>query len=203
MGRKGKELWVVSRGDTLTDIAKYVYGDARLYKVLAEASGVGNPDHIKPGQKIKLPTKLKSARRQDSIDKNSAAESDGLSTKGQKRMASKGGGGKKEPFEATPKAANSISVDELALYLYYGRLRYRNSSNLTIEHSAVQTLKFKSRQDFTKFMRDAEQRVFDDGHYYELYRPKDGVWPVKGTVPKFKGKELDKEVMRRYHEKSK
>jgi hypothetical protein len=202
MGRKDKKTWVVERGDTLSDIAKKVYNNARLDTVLAQESGVENPDHIKPGQKIILPQKLKGARRDDDPDKDSPDEpDDGLKKEKERPLPAKAGGGSgKPPLEASAKTAKDFSVDELALYLYYGRIRYRDTKKLSIEHFAVRTLKFESRQEFTKFMQKAEQRVFDDKRY-SLYSPKEGIWPNKGTVPKYKGKEISEERMRKLHEK--
>lgn len=47
--------YVVQRGDTLSAIAKWVYGDASLYGKLAEANGIANPNLIRVGQVITLP----------------------------------------------------------------------------------------------------------------------------------------------------
>ncbi len=47
--------YVVQRGDTLSAIAKWVYGDASLYGKLAEANGIANPDLIYVGQTLTLP----------------------------------------------------------------------------------------------------------------------------------------------------
>lgn len=45
----------VQRGDTLSAIAKWVYGDASLYGKLAAANGIANPDLIRVGQILTLP----------------------------------------------------------------------------------------------------------------------------------------------------
>lgn len=47
--------YVVQRGDTLSAIAKWVYGDASLYGKLAAANGIANPDLIRVGQVLTLP----------------------------------------------------------------------------------------------------------------------------------------------------
>lgn len=47
--------YVVQRGDTLSAIAKRVYGDASLYGKLAAANGIANPHLIYPGQVLTLP----------------------------------------------------------------------------------------------------------------------------------------------------
>jgi nucleoid-associated protein YgaU len=45
----------VVSGDTLSDIAERFYGDGNKYLVIAEASGVSNPDLIEPGQVLTIP----------------------------------------------------------------------------------------------------------------------------------------------------
>lgn len=47
--------YVVRRGDTLSSIAKWVYGDASLYGKLAAANGISNPNLIQVGQVLTLP----------------------------------------------------------------------------------------------------------------------------------------------------
>lgn len=47
--------YVVQRGDTLSAIAKWVYGDASLYAKLAAANGISNPNMIRVGQVLSLP----------------------------------------------------------------------------------------------------------------------------------------------------
>lgn len=47
--------YVVQRGDTLSAIAKWVYGDASLYGKLAAANGIVNPSLIQVGQVLTLP----------------------------------------------------------------------------------------------------------------------------------------------------
>jgi nucleoid-associated protein YgaU len=52
------ESYTVKKGDSLSKIAKRVYGDAqqwrRIYEANREVVG-GNPDLIHPGQVLKLP----------------------------------------------------------------------------------------------------------------------------------------------------
>lgn len=50
-------VYAVKSGDTLSKIAKYVYGDANKYPKIFEANKdqLSNPDLIKVGQKLKLP----------------------------------------------------------------------------------------------------------------------------------------------------
>jgi LysM repeat protein len=50
-------VYTVKSGDTLSKIAKYVYGDANKYPQIFEANKdqLKNPDLIKVGQKLKLP----------------------------------------------------------------------------------------------------------------------------------------------------
>ena len=44
-------------GDTLSKIAKYIYGDANAYPRIFEANKdiLKNPDQIQVGQKLKIP----------------------------------------------------------------------------------------------------------------------------------------------------
>lgn len=49
------ETYVVQRGDTLSAIAKWIYGDASLYGKLAAANGISNPHLIRVGQVLQLP----------------------------------------------------------------------------------------------------------------------------------------------------
>jgi hypothetical protein len=47
--------YTVISGDTLWAIAERFYGDGSKYQVIAEASGVSNPDLIHPGQVLTIP----------------------------------------------------------------------------------------------------------------------------------------------------
>jgi nucleoid-associated protein YgaU len=50
-------VYTVKSGDTLSKIAKYIYGDANAYPRIFEANKdiLKNPDQIQVGQKLKLP----------------------------------------------------------------------------------------------------------------------------------------------------
>lgn len=52
-------VWKVQGGDTLSRIAKTVYGDAQAYPKIFELNKdqLKNPDQIKPGQQLKLPSR--------------------------------------------------------------------------------------------------------------------------------------------------
>ena len=52
---KSKEVYVVQQGDTLTAIAKRVYGDPNKVKAIIAANPGLDADKIKVGQKIVLP----------------------------------------------------------------------------------------------------------------------------------------------------
>jgi nucleoid-associated protein YgaU len=43
---------VVSEGDTLGGIAHSIYGDATLWRLLAEANDIDNPLSLRPGQQL-------------------------------------------------------------------------------------------------------------------------------------------------------
>jgi nucleoid-associated protein YgaU len=47
--------YTVVSGDTLWAIAERFYGDGSKYQVIADASGVSNPDLIHPGQVLTIP----------------------------------------------------------------------------------------------------------------------------------------------------
>ncbi len=47
--------YTVVSGDTLWAIAERFYGDGNKYQVIADASGVANPDLIYPGQQLTIP----------------------------------------------------------------------------------------------------------------------------------------------------
>ena len=51
------QWYEVKRGDTLSKIAKEVYGDASLYPKIFEANrdSLKNPDKIRVGQKLRIP----------------------------------------------------------------------------------------------------------------------------------------------------
>jgi nucleoid-associated protein YgaU len=54
----GEETYTVKKGDSLSKIAKRVYGDAQQWRRIYEANRaiIGeNPDLIQPGQALKLP----------------------------------------------------------------------------------------------------------------------------------------------------
>jgi outer membrane autotransporter protein len=47
--------YTVESGDTLWAIAEQFYGDGNKYQVIADASGIPNPDLIQPGQVLTIP----------------------------------------------------------------------------------------------------------------------------------------------------
>jgi nucleoid-associated protein YgaU len=47
--------YTVVSGDTLWAISERFYGDGSKYQVIADASGVSNPDLIHPGQVLTIP----------------------------------------------------------------------------------------------------------------------------------------------------
>jgi hypothetical protein len=47
--------YTVESGDTLWAIAEQFYGDGNKYQVIADASGIANPDLIQPGQVLTIP----------------------------------------------------------------------------------------------------------------------------------------------------
>jgi nucleoid-associated protein YgaU len=53
----GEQTYTVKKGDSLSQIAKRVYGDAQQWRRIHEANRdiIENPDLIHPGQVLKLP----------------------------------------------------------------------------------------------------------------------------------------------------
>ncbi|MBO0864185.1 MAG: LysM peptidoglycan-binding domain-containing protein, partial [Mycobacterium sp.] len=47
--------YTVEAGDTLWAISERFYGDGSKYQVIADASGISNPDLIQPGQVLTIP----------------------------------------------------------------------------------------------------------------------------------------------------
>jgi len=47
--------YTVLSGDTLRAISERFYGDGSKYQVIADASGISNPDLIYPGQVLTIP----------------------------------------------------------------------------------------------------------------------------------------------------
>lgn len=55
-GGGGAGSYTVQSGDTLSAIAKRVYGDSSAYRMIANANGISNPNRISVGQTIRLPS---------------------------------------------------------------------------------------------------------------------------------------------------
>jgi nucleoid-associated protein YgaU len=47
--------YTVESGDTLWAISERFYGDGSKYQIIADASGIANPDLIQPGQVLTIP----------------------------------------------------------------------------------------------------------------------------------------------------
>jgi Tfp pilus assembly protein FimV len=47
--------YTVESGDTLWAISERFYGDGNKYQIIADASGISNPDLIQPGQVLTIP----------------------------------------------------------------------------------------------------------------------------------------------------
>ena len=47
--------YTVESGDTLWAISEQFYGDGNKYQIIADASGISNPDLIQPGQVLTIP----------------------------------------------------------------------------------------------------------------------------------------------------
>ncbi len=55
----GEQTYTVQSGDSLSKIAKHVYGNANAWQRIFDANRdqLSNPDLIKPGQVLKIPAK--------------------------------------------------------------------------------------------------------------------------------------------------
>jgi nucleoid-associated protein YgaU len=54
--RTGEQTYVVQPGDNLSKISKRFYGDANKYPAIAQANHLDDPDKIKVGQTLVIPT---------------------------------------------------------------------------------------------------------------------------------------------------
>src|SRR5918996_3757020 len=54
-GAAGERTYTIRAGDSLASVAERTYGDAGLYRMLADYNGIADPDRIVVGQVIKLP----------------------------------------------------------------------------------------------------------------------------------------------------
>lgn len=54
-GGKRPKFYKVRKGDTLRKIANRFYGDPGVWRQIAKANGIKNPDKLKVGRKLKLP----------------------------------------------------------------------------------------------------------------------------------------------------
>lgn len=54
-GGKRPKFYTIRKGDTLRKIANRFYGDPGVWRQIAKANGIKNPDKLKVGRKIKLP----------------------------------------------------------------------------------------------------------------------------------------------------
>lgn len=52
----GQQTYTVQPGDNLSKISKYFYGDANKYTAIASANSMDDPNKIKVGQKLVIPT---------------------------------------------------------------------------------------------------------------------------------------------------
>lgn len=53
--RSQQAFYTVKEGDTLADICRMYYGTDEKMEEICAFNGIDNPNHILPGQKIKLP----------------------------------------------------------------------------------------------------------------------------------------------------
>ncbi|MGA9799108.1 MAG: LysM peptidoglycan-binding domain-containing protein [Terriglobales bacterium] len=54
--QQGAQDYTVQPGDNLSKISKHFYGDANKYPVIAKANNLDDPDKIKVGQKLVIPS---------------------------------------------------------------------------------------------------------------------------------------------------
>jgi nucleoid-associated protein YgaU len=52
----GRGVHVVKDGDSLPSIAYSAYGDATVWRAIADANGIENPMHLRRGRPLSLPT---------------------------------------------------------------------------------------------------------------------------------------------------
>lgn len=54
-GKSGYKQWVVKDGDSIDWIAFHEYGDASLWRYIADVNDLDNPNTLRPGQKLAIP----------------------------------------------------------------------------------------------------------------------------------------------------
>ncbi len=54
-GAASDRTYTIREGDSLADVAQRTYGDAGLYRMLADYNGIADPDLIRVGQVISIP----------------------------------------------------------------------------------------------------------------------------------------------------
>src|ERR687892_108946 len=54
-GAASESTYTIREGDSLADVAERTYGDAGLYRMLADYNGIADPDRIVVGQVIRIP----------------------------------------------------------------------------------------------------------------------------------------------------
>jgi nucleoid-associated protein YgaU len=52
----GEQVYIIQPGDNLSKISKYFYGNANKYMDIAKANGLDDPDKIKVGQQLTIPS---------------------------------------------------------------------------------------------------------------------------------------------------
>lgn len=91
------KVYVVKAGDSLSKIAQAVYGDASRWKEIYEANKdkLKNPDQIKPGQELVIPSGEPSADEASALARRAmgerAAEDEFESRLGQKKKGAEEG----------------------------------------------------------------------------------------------------------------
>jgi nucleoid-associated protein YgaU len=51
-----EQTYTLQDGDTLSGVAKYIYGNENKYMLIASANGIDDPNKVPPGWRLIIPT---------------------------------------------------------------------------------------------------------------------------------------------------
>jgi hypothetical protein len=179
MSRAKKDLWEVSSGDSLSAIAKKVYGDSAKVESLARFNHIKNKDLIYPGQQIRLPESLDGLPRAETTVKQSPAKKPNGGKKSENKSPT-------DSKHIMSREIRNMSDDMIRERVCAMRYMVRNKiTSFTLKGMWTRTeitLKFKSQQELYDTLRGYEEVAFGR----ELYNLYDGSidLPVKGFEPK-------------------
>jgi LysM repeat protein len=179
----------VKQGETLSDIAKLHYNDARLYKALARYNHIENPDMVYSGKSLIIPpsTSLTKLKGNSSTSQAKSGLPHGKPTPDKSNGAIQGGKAStsNKNIKAKPEIQDRVlnaTDQELAYWLSKGRFLV---SGTDFSHEGFP--KFTSINEFRQFMRVVEQVAYNrlvikkNWTFARYYGGE--LWPPKGYEP--------------------